>query len=129
MHLCRMKVSGPRGTKDTVLMLPEQEVAAVTFSGDALLPAIRCGRARNLDGTTVTLADSVVAMDLKEPMVVDALADWLIEHPRIHLFIECPRQADAQAAVERLKQRGLRAERFRARGGTDISHPQIRLLP
>ena len=126
MRLCRMKVA----SRDTVLMLPEQDAVAVTFGGEGLLPVIRYGCARDLNGTTVTpTADSVVAMELKESVVVDALAAWLVEHPRVHLAVECPKVADAQAAVDLLKQKGLRAERFVARGGTDIKHSQIRLLP
>ena len=125
MRLCRMHVEPAH--RDTLLMLPEQDPVAVLFDGP--LPVIQCGRARDLDGRTVRQADSLSAMDLAEPLVLDALYGWLIEHPRVHLALECPKTADAEAALARLREKGLRAERFTARGGTDIPHPSIRLVP
>ena len=127
MHLCRMRVRGSAGTCDTAMMLSEQYLNVVTLDADGMLPAIRQGKARALDGTTVTLNDSVSVLELGEKAVVDALAAWLIDHPRVHLAIECPKQADAQAVVARLREKGLRAERFTARGGTDIDTERIRL--
>ncbi len=123
MRLCRIHMEPAH--RDTVLMLSEQYSEAVVFDGP--LPVILCGKARELDKKTVAAADSVVAMNLAEPTVIDALAAWLIEHPRVHLSIESPKAADAKSTLEALKGKGLRAERFTARGGTDIPHPQIRL--
>ena len=123
MRLCRIRMEAPH--RDTVLMLSEQYSTAVLFDGP--LPVILCGRARDLDGRTVVPVDSVSRMDLADPAVTDALAAWLIDHPRVHIALECPKATDAQAAADRLRQRGIRAERLTARGGTDISHPQIRL--
>ena len=127
MRLCRLHVTGARGSRDTLMMLPEQEREVVTFSDEGMLPCIISGRARDF-GATVTLNDSVSRLDLLDMEVVDALADWLVEHPRVHLAIECPKREDAQAAYERLKAKGLRAERFAVRGGTDIKQPRIRKL-
>lgn len=127
MRLCGMKMDTPHGVRDTLLMLSEQYTNVVVFDVEGLLPAIRCGKARELDRKQVALADSVALLDLKEPMVVDALAAWLIEHPRVHIALECPKAEEARAVYDRLKAKGLRAERFTCRGGTDIPHPQIRL--
>lgn len=128
MRLCRMTMNTAQGARDTLLMLSEQYTNVVTFDVEGLLPAIRCGKARELDRKQVALADSVALLDLKEPMVVDALAAWLIEHPRVHIALECPKAEDAREAYERLRQKGLRAERFTYRGGTDIKSPQIKLI-
>lgn len=125
MRLCRLHMESSR--RDTVLMLSEQYARAVVFDGP--LPVILCGKARELDGKRVAPVNSVSVMNLSEPSVLDALAAWLIEHPRVHIAIECPKVADAKAALEALKSKGLRGERFTARGGTDIPRPQIRLLP
>ena len=128
MRLCTMKMDTPQGMRDTLLMLSEQYTNVVTFDVEGLLPAIRCGKARELDRKQVALGDSVAAMDLKEPMVVDALAAWLVEHPRVHIALECPKSEEAKEAYERLRAKGLRAERFTYRGGTDIKSPQIKLI-
>ena len=127
MRLCTMKMNTPQGVRDTLLMLSEQYANVVTFNVEGLLPAIRCGKARELDRRSVQLGDSVSVMDLREPQVVDALVAWLIEHPRVHLAIECPKAEEAKAVYDRLRAKGLRAERFTYRGGTDILHQQIRL--
>ena len=124
MRLCRIHMEPAH--RDTLLMLPVQESTAVLFDGP--LPTILCGKTRDLDNKTVVQADTVSPMNLAEPLVLDALAAWLVEHPRVHLSIECPKVADAQAALARLREKGLRPERFSYRGGTDISRPQIRLL-
>ena len=123
MQLCRIRMETLH--RDTVMMLSEQYATAVLFDGP--LPVILCGRARDLDGRAVTQADSVSRMDVADAAVVDALAAWLIDHPRVHIAIECPKAADAQAAVDRLRQKGIRAERLTPRGGTDVKHSQIRL--
>ena len=129
MRLCRMKMLSAKGERDTTMMLSEQYVNVVTLADEGLLPAIRCGKARDLDGKKVAMNDSIAALDLLDMQVVDALAAWLLEHPRVHLSVECPKQADAQAALARLRGKGLRAERLMARGGTDIPAPRIKLTP
>jgi hypothetical protein len=128
MRQCRVRVSSPKGGYDTVMMLSEQYPEAVVFERDGMLPCIKYGRAKDLANQQIQLADSVAQLELKETAVVDALADWLVEHPRVHIAIECPKQDDAKAVYDRLRQKGLRAERFSYRGGTDIHHQQIRLL-
>jgi nucleotide-binding universal stress UspA family protein len=128
MRLCTVKVASPQGVRDTLLVLSEQYAQAAVFDAEGTLPAIRCGKARELDRRSVTLSNSVSVMNLADPMVVDALAEWLVEHPRVHVALEAPRREDAQTACDRLRQKGLRAERFEVRGGTAIAQMQIRRL-
>ena len=123
MRLCRIHMP----SCDTLLMLSEQSPTAVLFDGP--LPVILCGKARELDGRSVKTADTLSLMSLTDPEVLNTLASWLVEHPRVHVSLECPKISDAQAALARLREKGLRAERFSVRGGTDIKHPQIRLIP
>ena len=125
MRLCTLHA----GQRDTVMMLSEQYDNVVTISREGMLPAIVCGRARELDGRTVSLNDTLAAMDLLNPDVIDALTAWLVEHPRVHIAVECPKQADARAAFDRLRSKGIRPDRLSHRAGTDIERPQIRLLP
>ena len=131
MRLCNLKIDSERGLsggpRDTLMMLSEQYTNVVTFTVEGYLPTIRCGKARDLDRIYIKVDDSVSYMDLKDPLVVDALAAWLIEHPRVHIALECPKAEDAKEAYDRLRSKGLRAERFIHRGGTDILNPQIRL--
>ena len=124
MRLCTLRAGG----QDTVMMLSEQYSNTVTIDRQGKLPSIVSGRARELDGKTLPLNDTLTALNLLDGDVVDALGDWLLAHPLVHLAVECPRQTDAQAAVDRLKRKGLRAERLTAHGGTDVSQPRIRLV-
>lgn len=59
---------------------------------------------------------------------MQALAQWLTGHPRVHLSVECPHKADAQKVLDLLKSHGLRAERFEMRYGSEIKQPQLRVL-
>jgi len=129
MRRCTLKVVAPTGVTDTTLMLSEQNDNIVTLGTTGGLPAIIYGRARELDNKKVTAGDSITAIDLSNNEVLDALSAWMIDHPRVHIAVESPRQSDAQAAVARLKQKGLRSERLDARWGTAISRQQIRLTP
>ena len=126
MRLCHLKIKSPAGTRDTMMMLSEQYSQVVTIDAEGMLPAILQGKARMLDGTTVTLNDSVAALDLTDNGVLDALAAWLVAHPRVHLSVESPRREEARAACDRLRQKGLRADRLTVRAGTEISHSGIR---
>ena len=128
MRLCRLTLRLPQGAHDTVTVLSEQHVEVVTLDAEGMLPAILSGRARDLDGRQVSLHDSVAAMALDDPEVVDALADWLVEHPRVHLSLECPKADEAQAAADRLKRRGIRAERLSVSSGTAVTRRQIRRI-
>lgn len=129
MRCCRMRMLTPQGPLDTLLVLSEQQTNVVTLDAEGLLPAIRCGKARELDRHEVTLSDSISAMDFDEPRVADALAAWLIEHPRVHVAIESPKAATVKAVYDYLvNQKKLRPERFTCRSGSEFSHNQIRLL-
>lgn len=137
MTLCRLTVTGPRASRDTLLVLPEQNNAVVLFADSLSLPLIRCGKARDFRMKGVAINDTLSPIGVtflsgshltpEGELVVDALADWLIEHPRVHICVECPKQNDARTVYERLRAKGLRVDRLSYRGGTDIAHPQIRL--
>ena len=128
MRLCHIKIDSPHGSHDTLIMLSEKNTSIVTFDDKGMLPTIKCGKARDLDRHQVQVSDSVSAMDLNNPQVLDALAAWLIEHPRVHVALECPKADDAKAAYDYLtKQKKLRTERLSHRGGTAIETKQIRL--
>lgn len=128
MRLCNIKMNTPRGEHDTLLMLSEKNTNVVTFDVKGLLPTIQCGKARELDRRYVPVSDSVSYMDLGNTQVLDALAAWLIEHPRVHLSLECPKTDDAKAAYEYLtREKKLRTERLSYRGGTAVETKQIRL--
>ena len=128
MRLCNIKMNTPRGEHDTLLMLSEKNTNVVTFDVKGLLPTIQCGKARELDRRYVPVSDSVSYMDLGNTQVLDALAAWLIEHPRVHLSLECPKTDDAKVAYEYLtREKKLRTERLSYRGGTAVETKQIRL--
>lgn len=127
MRVCRMTMVTPAGWRDTTLVLSEQYVNTVTLEAEGMLPAILCGRARELAGRSVTLSDSVAPMNLTDTLATAALAAWLVEHPRVHIVVESPRTEEARAAYDRLRRHGLRAERLSYRGGTEVSRQQIRL--
>ena len=126
MQVCRVQVRCTGGAaRDTVLVLAESGLSVVTLEADGMLPNIRCEKARQLP-RQVVLNDSVAALDLTARPVVDALAEWLVRHPRVHLLLESPKQDEARAAMERLRAKGIRAERLSCGGGTAVSRRQIR---
>ena len=136
MSMCRMHVVGLRGTSDTLLILSEQYSTAVTFADALSLPTIVCGRARDFAVGNVMLNDTLAPLNVKllpgsrlspdDETVVDALAAWLVAHPRVHLAVESPKSTDARAVYERLRVKGIRPDRITYRGGTDIQRHQIR---
>ena len=48
-----------------------------------------------------------------------------MNHPRVHISVECPKYSDAKTVYDRLRRTGLRSERLAYRSGTDIEKPQI----
>ena len=109
-------------------MLSERNTNVVTFAVEGYLPTIRCGKARDLHHIYIQVSDTVSYMDLGDQRVLDALATWLIEHPRVHVALECPKTDEAKAAYEYLtREKKLRTERLTYRGGTAIETKQIRL--
>ena len=137
MRLCRIKVLSPGSNSDTILVLPEKNNTVVTLDATGLLPFIRSGRARDFASKTVSLCDTLMPLAVDYlpgsrlspdgEAVADALAQWLIAHPRVHLAVEAPRSTDARAVVDRLRRQGIRPDRLDYRGGTDIHQTQIRL--
>ena len=71
---------------------------------------------------------AVAPIDLADRNVLAALSRWLIDNPRVRIAIECPTKAMAEEAYSALRLNGLRPDRMTYRGGTDIPHPQIRIL-
>lgn len=137
MRLCRVTVDAPQGGGDTLVMLPEGRPSVMVVECGGQLPRIIQGRARDIDGKTIAPVDSVAPLpvsfltgsrlDDASEAVADALADWMIAHPAVNIEIRCKRGTEAKAVADRLAKRGLRRERIAYRGGTDISHPEIRL--
>ena len=136
MHLHRMSVRHGDSKRDTVMMLAEQSTNILTLSQGNSLPTILCGKARQI-ASSVTLQDSVAPLAVsflagsrltpEGEMVTDALAEWLVERPRVRLSVQCPKHTDAKAVMERLKSKGLRAGRVTIESGTQFTHPQIAL--
>ncbi len=138
MRMRSMKVESPRGLRDTVLVLSEQYNNVVVVDDEAMLPAIVCRKAQQMPAAVV-LNDSLMPLAVtfltgsrlspESEQVTDALAAWLVQHPRVHLAVECPKYTEAKMVYDRLKSKGLRPERLTFRGGTDIPQPQIRRMP
>lgn len=136
MKLHRMTVKHGDSRRDTVMMLAEQSTNVVTLCDEGSLPTIVCGKARQI-ATSVTLHDSVAPLAVtflagsrltaEGERVADALAEWLVERPRVHLAIQCPKYTDAKAVYDRLMSKGLRTGRVTIDSGTHIPHPQISL--
>ncbi len=138
MMMRRLKVRCSGGSRDTVLVLAEKNLNTVTIADEGMLPTILCRTAQKMP-LEVSLCDTLTPLAVtfltgsrltpEGEQVTDALAAWLIDNPRVHLAIECPKYPEAKMVYDRLKKKGLRPERFEYRGGSDIQHPQIRRLP
>jgi len=136
MQLHRINVRHGDSSRDTVMMLSEQGANVVTLSADGTLPTIVCGKARQLPNS-VTLCDSVAPLAVTfltgsrltsdGEMVTDALAEWLVEHPRVNIAVRCPKYTDAKAVLDRLMSKKLRAGRVTIESGTAFDKPQIAL--
>lgn len=137
MSLCRMKILYAGSSRDTMFILSEKNNSVVTIDAEGSLPYIRCGRARDFASKTVSLCDTLMPLAVfylpgsrlspDGEAVVDALAQWLVSHPLVHLDVEAPRSTDARAVCDRLRRQGIRPDRLDYRGGTDIHQTQIRL--
>lgn len=138
MALRHVAVHGPRGTHDTLLILSEQHPTVVTIADSLSLPYIRCGRARDFDAARAVLNDTIMPLDVaflsgsrlapEGEQTVDALAQWMLAHPRVRIAVECQRSTDARAIADRLRAKGIRHDRLSYRGGTDVAHTQIRRI-
>ena len=137
MRKCTVRVTAAGQARDTVLLLSERSASTVVLHKDGMLPLIFCAKASHAPAS-VTLGDTLTPLAVtflsgsrltpEGEQVADALAEWLVGHPRVHIAIECPKYTEAKMVYDRLKKKGLRAERLDFRGGTDIPHPQIHLL-
>lgn len=133
------------GQGSLAMMLSMQEDNIVTISVKGMLPAILYLSATTVRrggvGDEITLwpatIGTVVPLDVtmlkgsrlapQSERVLDAWSQWLIENPRIHIAIECPKAADAKAIHDYLLNKKLRAERLSYRGGTDIKTIQLQI--
>ena len=142
MRCCRMRVSGKKYLYDNqTFMLSYRKPTAVIFAEEGLMPRILCmtGKEWKDEGSPyVVLHDSISPLPLKllpgsrlserDETLLDAWTAWLIDHPRVHVAIECPKLADAKAVYDYfINRKKLRAERLVYRGGTAYEQNQIRL--
>lgn len=141
MRCCHAKVE-PVGkkTRHEIFMLSNSKPTAVAFTEGDLMPWIGCFTGKEWkEEANVTLHDSIAPLAIKplasgrlserDEKVLDAWADWLIDHPRVHVAIECPKMADAKAVYEYLVQKKkLRPERLVQHGGSEYNYNQIRML-
>ena len=150
MMWCRMQVTDTNGRAlaatvktnnglwsatdgSVVMMLSGKYDEVLTFSADGMLPALLAITPAQVKGGKVGDGVSLLPLTAGTVMPLDArcteaLADWMLEHPRVRIAVECPKTADAQAIYERLRLRGLRPDRLTHRGGTDVKQTQIRVL-
>ncbi len=141
MRCCHLRVSGRKQIQYVTFMLSYNKPTAVTFAEEGLMPHILCMTAKEWkdEGSPyVVLYDSISPLPLKllpgsrlserDEKVLDAWAEWLIDHPRVHVAIECPKLADAKAVYDYfVNRKKLRPERLVYRGGTAYERNQIRL--
>jgi hypothetical protein len=137
MALCHATLSASGQQKDTLFMLPTRVATPVTLGMGTALPYIACATARHFSSLSISLSDTIAPLLLKpdegnrlsanDERLLDAWAAWLIEHPRVHIAIESPKQALAKAVYDYLLSKKLRAERLSHRGGTAFTKNQIRL--
>ena len=126
MQIRRLTINAGSTSSDTTLILNESHPSVVTLSLPGMLPVILNTTPHRLP-QNVSLNDSIAAIDLADPMVVEALATWLIDNPRVHLLLESRNKTIASEACNTLRNRGIRPDRIAYRGGTDVVHNQIRL--
>ena len=130
-----------RAVSDSVaMMLYEDDKNVLTVSAPGHIPHIyrlrsaevRTPHASHLTSHSVRLQPmaegAVEPMDLADYGVLVSLAKWLIDNPRVRIAVECPEKAYAETAANALRSKGLRPDRITFRSGTDIQHPQIRIL-
>lgn len=142
MRCCHLQVEyfGRKKTDRKTLMLSNSRPRTFTFAEEGLMPVILCASGKTWrEGTTVTLLDSTSTLDLKflpgsrlsehDELLLDAWAEWLINHPQVHVAVECPTMPEAKAVCDYLRnKKKLRADRLECRGGTQYVKRQIRLL-
>ncbi len=140
MHRCMVRVCGD-SVRHAIFMLPERTPKVLTFSEEGKLPHIGCYVGKDFSSAkhrdirlNDTLAPLQIALlsgsrlDSHCEQVLDAWADWLIAHPRVHVAIECSKITDAKAIYDYfVTRKKLRAERLAYRGGTAYVQNQIRL--
>ena len=141
MRCCRATIVCDGKEKDTVFMLSDRTARTVLLAAEGKMPAVFCAKGKDFTSKArrVVLDDSTSALDVKflsggrlsdrDERLLDTWAQWLIDHPLVHVAIECPTMAEAKAVYDYLTvKKKLRAERLLCRGGTEYVKRQIRLL-
>lgn len=142
MRCCHAEVQrfDNKSTRHETFMLSNSKPTALTFKEEGLMPHIVCATGKSWrDGTTVTLPDSVAPLAInplpgsrlseQDELLLDAWAEWLLDHPLVHIAVECPTMPEAKAVCDYLRnKKKLRAERLECRGGSAYVKRQIRLL-
>ena len=119
------------------IMLSERNDNILTVEAEGYMPCIFRIRAKDVahgrigDGVSLVPMEknAVELMDLSDSGVLAALAQWLIDNPRVRISIECPTNAAADEAYSNLRLKGsFRPDRMTRQGGSGIVHKQIRIL-
>lgn len=118
------------------IMLSGRNDNILTVTATGYLPCIYRLRAKDVvhgrGGESISLvpmaSGACVPLDLADSDVIIALAQWLIDNPRVRIIVEGPTKADAEKAYSTLRLKGgLRPDRIEYRSGTDIKTKQIRM--
>lgn len=119
----------------------------VIVSVDGYLPRVVCGNAaqvrRDLGAADFVLqpaklldryplplpktggSKSILPLSANATAILDVYADYLLQHPRMHIRIEATRMDEAKAIHDYLLSRQLRAERFEYKPNSSLANPQI----
>ena len=119
------------------IMLSERNDNIITITSEGYIPCIFRLRAKDAAhghaGEGVSLVplskNACIPINLSDSDIIMALAQWLIDNPRVRIAVEGPTKADAEKAYSDLRLKGsLRPDRIEYRSGTDIKTKQIRIL-
>jgi len=119
----------------------------VIVSADGYLPRVVCGNAaqvrRDLKAADFLLqpaklldryplplpktgaSKSLLPLNADATAVLDAYADFLLQHPRMHIRIEATRMDEAKAIHDYFLSRQLRPERLEYKPNSSLARPQI----
>lgn len=114
------------GLPDTVYMLSLTDTNFITGYREGCFPYLAMVTGHPGSGRTLTVSPAPLVLYRKYPIpsfnyrFADAIATWLLQHPRIHIRLEGSRSGAARA---RLLQQGCRAERITT--GSDAGAPAV----
>lgn len=135
------------GDGEITLALSVRGSNTVVVNVEGCLPMVFCGNAaqvrRDLNAASFQLLPAqlqgvyplplpthganrdILPLDNAATAVLDAYADYLLAHPKMHIRIEAPRMDQAKALYDYLLSRQLRAERFEYKPNSALSSPRI----